>query len=125
MSLTDSEKTDIRRFCGYPAYGVGATSFQGWRFYQAYGMLEYRLNNLSTPELSVARRYIATLISLEVGIPASAANLDTDQAAVWSRNPNELRDRTRLFDDWRRRFCGFLGVPPGAELNDKSITLIV
>jgi hypothetical protein len=30
--LTDAEKTDARRFCGYPAYGLGAAGFQNWRF---------------------------------------------------------------------------------------------
>ncbi len=50
MAFTDAEKTDIRRFCGYPAYGAGAAGFQSWRFYQAYGMLEYRMNNLSAAE---------------------------------------------------------------------------
>ena len=44
MLFTDAEKTDIRRHCGYPAYGAGAAGFQAWRFYQAYGLLEYRIN---------------------------------------------------------------------------------
>lgn len=125
MAFTDAEKTDVRRFCGYPAYGAGATGFQGWRFYQAYGLLEYRLNNCSPSEETIARRYLGTLVSLEVGIPNSAGNLDTDQAAVWSRNPNELRDRTRLFDDWRRRLCSFLGLPPGPGLNDGGLRLVI
>ena len=52
MSLTDTEKTDVRRFCGYPAYGAGAAGFQNWRFYQAYGLLEFRINNLADAELT-------------------------------------------------------------------------
>jgi hypothetical protein len=124
MAFTDAERTDARRYCGYPAYGAGA-GFQGWRFYQSYGALEYRLNNLSQPEQAVVRRYLGTLGSLETGIPNAAANLDTEQAAVWSRNANEVRDRTRLFDDWRRRLCGFLGVPPGPGLRDCGLTLVV
>ena len=39
--------------------------------------------------------------------------------------PDELRDRTRLFDDWRRRLCGFFGVPPGPALTDSGIALVV
>jgi hypothetical protein len=35
MSFQDGEKTDIRRFCGYPAYGGTPAGFQNWRFYQA------------------------------------------------------------------------------------------
>lgn len=126
MSLTDAEKTDARRFCGYPAYGAGSAGFQNWRFYQAYGLLEFRLNNLADTEIIVLQRYLATLTGLETAIPPSAENLDTDQAAVWTRNRTEARDRTSLFDDWRRRLCGFLGIPIGPALaSSGSLTLVV
>lgn len=125
MALTDAQKTDARRFCGYPAYGAGAAGFQGWRFYQAYGLLEYRLNNLSDSESAVAKSYLVTLTSLEAAIPMAAGNLDTDQAAVWTRNRDELRDRRKLFDDWRRRLCSFIGIPPGPGLADSGLTLVV
>jgi hypothetical protein len=65
------------------------------------------------------------LTVLEIAIPRSGDNLDTDSAAVWMRNRDEPRDRIRLFDDWCRRFCGFLGVPPGPALADCGITLVV
>jgi hypothetical protein len=125
MTFTDAEKTDVRRHCGFPAYGAGNAGFQSWRFFQAYGTLEFRLNNLSPAEEAVVRRYLGTLSTLEMGIPNAASNLDTDEAAVWSRNRNEMRDRTRLFDDWRRRLCAFLGVPPGPQLQDSGITLVI
>lgn len=123
--FTDAEKTDVRRFCGYPAYGAGAAGFQGWRFFQAYGLLEYRLNNLAPAEEQVVRGYLSNLYPLENAIPHAAGNLDTDQAAVWTRNAAEVHDRQNLFDDWRRRLCGFLGVPPGPALVDGGITLVV
>lgn len=125
MAFTDAEKTDARRFCGYPAYGAGAAGQQNWRFYQAYGQLEFRLNNLSASEEAIVRRYLSTLTGLEIGIPNAAANLDTDTAAVWSRNANELRDRTALFEQWRRRLCGFLGLPAGPDLAESGLTLVV
>jgi hypothetical protein len=125
MAFSGQEKTDIRRFCGYPAYGSAATGFENWRFFQAYGLLEFRINNLSTAEETVVKRYLGTLLVLEHAIPRSADNLDTDQASVWTRNREELRDRTRLLDDWRNRLCGFLGIPPGPALHDSSKTLIV
>jgi len=125
MTMTDAEKTDARRFCGYPAYGAAPVGFQTWRFYQAYGLLEFRLNNLSDSETNVIRRYLGTLTMLEIAIPRSADNLDTDAAAVWTRNRDEPRDRTRLFDDWRRRLCGFLGIPPGPAMADSGISLVV
>ena len=123
--FSDAEKTDIRRFCGYPAYGAAPAGFQNWRFYQVYGLMEFRLANLSDAEMAVVRRYLATLYTLEAAIPAAGNNLDTDQAAVWSRNRDEPADRAALFDGWCRRLCGFLGLPPGPALADASITLVV
>ena len=114
MSLSDAEKTDTRRYCGY-APASAAT----------HGLLEYRLLNLSVSETAVARTYLATLRTLEAAIPATGANLETRQAAVWTRNPEELEERTRLFDGWRRRLCGFLGVPSGADLASGGIRLVV
>jgi hypothetical protein len=126
MAFTDAEKTDIRRFCGYPAYGAGPSGFQSWRFFQAYGTLEYRLNNLSAAEEAVVRAtYLATLSTLESAIPAAAANLDTDEAAVWTHNKDEIADREALFDQWRRRLCGFLGLPAGPALGDGGIRIVV
>jgi len=124
-SFTDGQKADIRRFCGYPAYGAAAAGFNSWRFFQAYGTLEYRMNNLAPAEIAVTLQYISTLAALEVAIPATSENLDTEMAAAWGHNANEMRDRTNLFDDWRRRLCGFLGVPPGPALADSGITLVV
>ncbi len=125
MAFTDAQKTDIRRYCGYPAYGGTPQGFNGWRFFQAYGALEYRLQYLSGAEEAVVLQNLATLCQLEAAIPAASATLDTDQAAVWTRNADELRERTRLFDDWRRRLCGFLGVPPGPALGDSGLRLVV
>jgi hypothetical protein len=125
MAFADSEKTDVRRFCGYPAYGAANSNIQNWRFYQAYGLLEFRMNNLSDAEATVVRRYLGTLTMLEFAVPRAGDNLDTDQASVWTRNRDELRDRSRLFDDWRRRLCGFLGIPPGPALADGGLTVIV
>lgn len=124
-SFSDAQKVDIRRFCGYPAYGAGASGFQSWRFFQAYGTLEYRLNNLAPAELAIVLQYLDALYALEVAIPGTSSNLDTDAAATWQHNTNELRDRAALFDAWRRRLCGFLGLPPGPSLDSSGITLIV
>jgi hypothetical protein len=125
MMFTDGQKTDIRRFCGYPAYGAGATGFESWRFFQAYGTLEYRMNNLASAEIGVTLQYISTLAALEIAIPSTSENLDTESAAAWTHNENESADRMKLFDGWRRRLCGFLGVPPGPALGQSGMTLLV
>ena len=124
--LTDAEKTDARRFCGYPAYGAAPSGNTGWRFYQTYGALEYRLGNLSPSEESVLRQHLGTLRMFEAAIPAAADNLDTQAAAVWTHSPTEIADRQRLERDWGRRLCAFLGLPPGPALqNQSSVALIV
>jgi hypothetical protein len=124
-TLTNDEKIEARRHCGYPAYGGTAAGFASWRFYQSYGLLEYRLNNLADGEVAVLRRYLVTLAALESAIPRSSENLDTNQAAVWTRNQNESKDRELLFDSWRTRMCAFLGVPPGPGLHGKSSVSII
>jgi hypothetical protein len=123
--LLDSEKVDVRRFCGYPAYGAGAAGFQNWRFYQVYGLLEFRMNHLSSDEEGVVRLYLAQLRGLELGVPRAADSMDTDQAAVWTRNRSEAQDRVRLLEDWSRRLCGFFGIPPGPGLGGAAVALVV
>jgi hypothetical protein len=123
--LSDDEKVDIRRYCGYPAAGNTAAGFSSWRFYQAYGLLEYRMNNLSDSEIAVVRKYLTSLTSLEAAIPTASENLDTSAASIWSHNSNEVRDRDRLYDGWRSRLCAFFGLPPGPGLRRGSPSLIV
>lgn len=124
--FSDAEKADIRRFCGYPAYGGTPSGFQSWRYFQAYGLLEFRLNNLAPAESQTVRYYISILYGLESAVPGASGNLDTDQAAVWKHNKDEVRDRAELFDNWRRRLCGFLGIPPGPDLaSGNTVGLIV
>ncbi len=122
--FTDQQKTDIRRFCGYPAYGASDAG-SGWRFFTAYGALEYRMNNLSSNEAAVVITYLATLTQLEVAVLGSSDNLDSDAAASWKHNANEVADRLRLFDGWRRRLCAFLGVPAGEGLGLGGLSLVV
>ena len=74
--FTDAQKTDIRRFCGYPAYGAGAWGFEGRRFFQAYGLLEYRMNNLSPAEMTVVTNYLATLYTLEAAVTNTGGGVD-------------------------------------------------
>lgn len=59
MALTFSDKSDIRRHLKYPLAGslrdsaagmTVAMGSAGYRFFQAYGFLEYRMNNLMPDE---------------------------------------------------------------------------
>ena len=123
--FTDQQKTDIRRFCGYSAYGASPAGNMAWRFYTAYGLLEYRMINLSSAEMTVVVGYLATLSQLESAVPAASDNLDSDAAANWRHNPGEIADRLHLLDEWRRRLCSFLGVPPGEGLARAGLSWVV
>lgn len=126
MALTDAEKTDVRRHCGYPIWGSAQLQLLSWPVYQSRGTLESRMNALTTSEEVVLRRYLGTLIMLEGAVPKASDNLDTDQAATWTRNRSEQDDRLRLLDAWRRRLCQFLGVSSGPGLpSTNSITVVV
>jgi hypothetical protein len=59
MALTTAQKSDCRRHLKYPVVGLIKTSTAGgslasgaagYRFFQAYGFLEYKLNNLNPDE---------------------------------------------------------------------------
>lgn len=127
-SFTSAQLVDIRRYCGYPAYGDGAVVFPYPWIMRQYLALEYRLQHMSADEGAVVTNtYLANLSTLESAIPGTSANLDTDEAAVWKHNANEQLDRDRLFDSWRQRLCDFLGVPPGPNFKGMGggISLVV
>lgn len=124
-SLTEAERTDARRFLGFPAYGAGNSGFSSWRFYQVYGQMEFRLSNLTVAEMAVMRQKMADLATLDAAILTSAANLDTDSAAVWTHNRDEVAQRTQLYTARRRDLAGFLGVPPGPALNPAGFRVVI
>lgn len=123
-ALTEDEKTEIRRFCGYAALGDVASGESSWRFFQNAGTLEWRLNTLAGPERKRLRYFLATLFQMERAVLSASENLDTEAVSVWTRNTRELSERVRLFDWWRRRVCGFLGVLPGPDLQDCASIVI-
>lgn len=130
MALTDAQLADTRRFLGYPLSGTtfAVTNDQD-TVYMQFGMvtmsLHQRLTSLSAAEEGVlTATYLANLNTLETALVGSSSNLDTDQAAVWKHNKNEVTDRSRLFDDWRRRLCAFIGIAPGPGLNTGGIQLL-
>ncbi|HTQ70970.1 MAG TPA: hypothetical protein VMH92_05690 [Acidocella sp.] len=126
-AFSDDEKAQVRRFCGYEAYGQGAAGFQGWRFFQAYGLLEYRLNNLAPAEFSIVRQYLTNLYTLETALMTMSNTLNVDQAAAFKRNANERKERHAELRYWRERMCSFLGVPKGPGIADEggSVRIVV
>ena len=129
MSLTATQKADVRRFAGYPMLAdTVADNYSDF----AYGFvspgvwntLEHRLNNIRVEEqVTLETVYLTNLLLLEQDVVDSRDNVDTAQAAVWYRNSREISEKRDLFDDWRRRMCHFIGIPPGPSLGDGSCTI--
>jgi hypothetical protein len=114
--LADAEKADVRRFCGYSAYGNGAQSFSMWVFSRWYTVLEFRMANLAPAELQTLRMILTELAATEQALFGARGNLDTDQAAVWRHNRGEVSDRWGDFNRKRRHLAAFIGVPDGDSL---------
>lgn len=122
MALTDQQLADTRRWCGYPLYGTTQplNAYQD-TVYMQFGMvtmsLHQRLTSLTAEEEAIlVDTYLTKLATLETAITDASDNLDTDQAAVWYHNKNEVSDRIALFRQWRRELCSFLGIAPGPGL---------
>ena len=125
MALTAQQIADTRRFAGYPMvaldHPVDTTRdfAYGWVSPGVWASLTDLLNNLSPEdETTLTTIYLTQLYTLDTAITGAGANLDTQQAAVWVRNPTEVSDRMKLFDIWRRRMCYFLGIAPGPSLGN-------
>ncbi|GBQ09747.1 hypothetical protein [Swaminathania salitolerans] len=122
--LSEDEKTELRRFCGYAALGDAATGESSWRFFQSAGVLEWRLRTLSEAENKRIRSLLKTVLQMEQAVISASESLDTQAVSVWTRNSREMAERTNLFTWWRRRLCGFLGVAPGPDLQEQASILI-
>ena len=81
------------------------------------------MDNLAPEEeTTLINVYLANCSTLEAAIPTASSNLDTDQAAVWYHNKDEVGDRYELYRLWCRRLIEFMGVePPQPMLRSFSV----
>lgn len=115
--FTDQQLVDLRRYMGYPAYGNGNTGFQSYRFFQVYGVMEFRLANLSRAEgETVVNTYLAQISGAEQDLYTARANLQVESAGQYKHNPAELAQRRQEYESLRFSLCGFLNIPPGPGL---------
>ena len=126
--FTESQKVDIRRHAGFPVFGNGSTASPpgfGYRYYHQYLIFEYRINNLSIDEeTTLIEKYLNYCNSLELDITTATVNLDTDRAAVWYHNKNEVRDRFQLYKLWCVRLTDYLQVwGPAKLMNNISVVV--
>lgn len=130
MALTAQQMADVRRYAGYPMLGDTVADDSrdfayGWVSPGTWQTLQHRLTSLrAEEETTLVSVYLTNLSMLEAAIPAAAANLDTDSAAVWVHNKTEVAERMSLFDNWRRRMCAFIGIAPGPSLGNGGSAII-
>lgn len=114
LSLTEQDKVDIRRHCGYGFLGEGNHSLMYWRYFRHFNTLEYRLDNLQDEEITLLQdTYLPMLNDLEMQPYSASDNLDTSRAAVWFHNDNEVVDRMELYRNYRVLMCNLMQIPPG------------
>jgi hypothetical protein len=118
MALTAQQLVDLRFFMGYSVTGnTTSAPFRELVYSDVsyFGLsIDYRLANLSQEEENVVTSYfLPNLYSRRNEIQSAAENLDTDKAAIWTRNRAEVSDRTALYNALRRELCSFLGFEPG------------
>lgn len=127
--IPEDTKVDLRRYCGYPAYGVGTTGFYELGYWlPIFQQLEYRLNNMTVSEYArITDLYLANLLQLEQDIFDTRQTVNIQEAAVYKRNLNESRERHTEFMYWRKSLCQFLGISPGPEMSSggNNISLVV
>lgn len=128
MALTAQQTADVRRFAGYPSLGTDTPAdasrdfAYGWVSPGVWQTLFTRLENMPPEtENTLVTVYLVQLYRLEQAILGASDNLDTEVAAVWTRNKNEVSDRMQFFDSWRRRMCQLIGVAPGPYLGEGGL----
>lgn len=131
MTLTAQQTADVRRFAGYPSLGTDTPAdasrdfAYGWVSPGVWQTLFTRLENMPPEtENTLVTVYLVRLYRLEQAILGASDNLDTEVAAVWTRNKNEVSDRMRLFDNWRRRMCQLIGIAPGPYLGEGGLRVV-
>jgi len=127
--LTPAQLADARRHMGYPMLGDTYPDDRSDAAYAQvtsgrYQTLAHRLSNLRPEEEEIVVNHLSTLATLEKAITTAGDNLDTDKAAVWHRNRSEVSDRTRLYQQWCRKFCTLMGIPPGPALGNGTVRLV-
>ena len=122
MALTNAQMVAVRKYAGYQLAGttMPITDDQDLVYCQ-FGFvtmsLHKRLTTLDADEeADLIASYLTPLALRQSEIQGAAANLDTDVAAVWTHNKNEVAERRAMFNSLRRDMCDFLGLPYGPAL---------
>ena len=99
--------------------------FENWRFYQVYGLLEFRINNLSVRKKLSFADILRSLRFLNSRFRVPATVLIRTRLLSGRGIGPSRRTGLNCLDDWRRRLCGFFGHSARAGFANSGITLVV
>jgi len=124
--LTEEEKMQIRKFCGYTNWGKQPSAGMGWRAWEANAYLENKMNALTdVEEERVKTLYIPNCLTAETNIQSVSQLLLVDTAAVFVRNKLQLKENIQLYNYWRLELCRFLGIGVGPFFGGGSTSQMV
>lgn len=109
----------IRYYCGYGSYAKFGYVLAG-----QMATLDTQMAGMVAAEVVQVTTLLELLPTLDVALQGASANLDTDQAAVWTHNKNEIQDRARLFRMYRVRLCTLFNIDPGPGIGADSNKVI-
>ena len=103
------------RWSGYAVGGIYAVGMAGQT--TSYQDIVNNLDALdASQEEALTTKYLEPLATLEAALLAAGDNMDTKIAGPWTRNENEVAQRSSLYDRYRRDMCAYLGYAPGPSL---------
>lgn len=119
--FTPAQIVQILDLCGFPARGNGTVVFPAPWINKQYLAIEYRLQNLSVDEGNyLLTTYVQPLLQMQAQFTNATATLNIGVAGPYVRNPKEMRERRKAYDDWRRLLCRFFDVDPGPGITDTA-----
>lgn len=100
MALTDTEKSNIRRYLGYPELEAATVYQQGMpRTIETSFVLEQNMLNLTTTGITQVRGILAQIATSRTEIDASLGRLKASELKGIVLNPKEL-DQRKKHDRW-------------------------
>jgi hypothetical protein len=113
VSLSASERVDVRRFAGYGAIAPTPPD-----------ALEAAMDNVTAEAETIIRsNLLPALRTMETALTASVTSIDTASAAVWTRNAAALAEYSMLFRNQRLMLCRFVNVDPGLGIYDPLLVI--
>jgi hypothetical protein len=111
MSLTETQKVDLRRHLGYGMRGDNPSAIDVLYARNTNPFFEDRMNHLTTEEESFLIDRLTLLNDMEQEYFDCRGNFDTLEAGAFKQNPDEVKLRRRMLNRARKEVAVFLEVP--------------